>query len=320
MQHFFSPFLFTCMLFIRFSRAAADCSIGNGRSLFEDATVVDKSGLGNFNTIQAAIDSIPQNNNFWIKLEIKPGIYEEQVTIPKNKPCIFLQGQGRDVTTITFDAHRKTDTSPAFTLFADNTIVNGITFKNSFKYPLGLVGFIRDKGKGSNTLTQAVAARVHGDKSAFYNCGFLGLQETLWDAEGRHYFHNCYIQRGIDFIFGSGQSSYEDCVIYASAGSYSSVVSRGFITAQGRLPRADPSSFVFRGGTISGDLQVYLGRAYNLYSRVIFSNTTMDANVICQGWDSWSYPGQEVNFTYLGFSEIKFFLTSSFVNTDGWLP
>ena len=31
-------------------------------------------------------------------------------------------------------------------------------------------------------------SRIHGDKYAFYSCGFLGLQDTLWDVEGRHYF------------------------------------------------------------------------------------------------------------------------------------
>ena len=58
-------------------------------------------------------------------------------------------------------------------------------------------------------IRQAVAVAVFGDKSAFFECGFVGLQDTIWDERGRHYFHNCYIEGSIDFIFGNGQSFYE---------------------------------------------------------------------------------------------------------------
>lgn len=57
--------------------------------------------------------------------------------------------------------------------------------------------------------TQALAARIYGDKSAFFSCGFKGFQDTLWDVQGRHFFQTCYIEGAIDFIFGSGQSVYK---------------------------------------------------------------------------------------------------------------
>lgn len=57
----------------------------------------------------------------------------------------------------------------------------------------------------------ALAARIYGDKSAFYDCKFVGYQDTLWDVEGRHYFKNCVIEGAVDFIFGNGQSYYEVC-------------------------------------------------------------------------------------------------------------
>ncbi|KAF5739909.1 putative pectinesterase 52 [Tripterygium wilfordii] len=162
--------------------------------------VVDKSGTnGVFNTVQAAIDSIPPNNNNWIRIQINPGIYIEQVTIPENKPCIILEGQDRRVTTITYDAHDKTNTSITFSTNPDYVVVKGITFENSYNHPLKL----------DTVITQAVAALIGGDKNVFFECGFLGLQDTLWDFQGRHYFYNCYIEGAIDFIFGNGQSYYE---------------------------------------------------------------------------------------------------------------
>jgi len=59
----------------------------------------------------------------------------------------------------------------------------------------------------------AVAAIINGDKSAVFNCGFIGYQDTLFDAMGRHYFKNCYIQGEVDFIFGEAQSYFEVIII-----------------------------------------------------------------------------------------------------------
>ena len=59
------------------------------------------------------------------------------------------------------------------------------------------------------SIKPVVAERIYGDKSAFYSCGFLGLQDTLWGVEGRHYFNDCYIEGVVDFIRGDGQSFYQ---------------------------------------------------------------------------------------------------------------
>lgn len=75
-----------------------------------------------------------------------------------------------------------------------------------FDYEMNLVDEITN---GVNLVKPALAARIYGDKSAFFGCGFIGLQDTLFDVQGRHYFKTCYIEGAIDFIFGSGQSFYE---------------------------------------------------------------------------------------------------------------
>ncbi|XP_022719776.1 putative pectinesterase 52 [Durio zibethinus] len=316
--------------------AYADCSTVNGG--FASTFVVDKSGGGNFNTIQSAIDSIPPNNGQWIKIQINTGVYKEKVTIPREKPCIVLEGQDRSVTTITFDAHEGTDTSTTFTSNADNIVAKGLTFKNSYNHALLLKHLSSD---GSlPPITQALAARILGEKSAFFECGFLGLQDTLWDGRGRHYFHKCYIEGAVDFIWGRGQSFYEECSINVTAGAYSSERRQGYITAQGRESSEDPSGFVFKRGKIFGTMQAYLGRAYRPYSRVIFQDTTMNSVVVPEGWYAWNYAGKEENFTYaevnckgpgsdtskrvpwekkLNPSQLKEFSLSSFVNQDGWI-
>jgi pectinesterase len=58
-------------------------------------------------------------------------------------------------------------------------------------------------------MAPAVAALVGGDRSSFYGCGFISVQDTLSDMYGRHYYENCYIEGSTDFIFGNGQSLFQ---------------------------------------------------------------------------------------------------------------
>ncbi|CAN1161634.1 Putative pectinesterase 52 [Linum perenne] len=169
-------------------------------------------------------------------------VAKEQVTIPPEKSCIFLEGEGRGTTIIEFSAHSQTDTSSTFCSYPPDIVATGITFKNTYN-----LGFPLPKAFGDNSTTllvPALAARIYGDKSAFYDCGFIGVQDTLWDVQGRHYYLNCYIEGAIDFIFGNGQSFYENTQINATGG--------GFITAQRRTGSNDPSGFVFYGGQVEG--------------------------------------------------------------------
>ncbi|WCJ33214.1 Pectin lyase-like superfamily protein [Euphorbia peplus] len=236
--------------------------------------VVDQSGHGNFSKVQSAIDSVPSYNNHWVCIYIKAGLYREKVIIPFDKPYIMLKGEGKRRTQIVWDDHQTTDQSPTFQSLADNIVVKRIRFVNSYNFP-----------KNKNPIVRAVAAVVFGDKTSFYRCGFAGYQDTLWDQRGRHYFKKCTIQGAIDFIFGGGQSIYEDCSIQ--------VVGDGFITAQGRENPNDESGFVFKRCKIYGFGSAYLGRPWRQYSRVLFYASHFSDVVNPQGWDPWNSVGHE---------------------------
>ncbi|XP_057433988.1 probable pectinesterase 66 [Lotus japonicus] len=165
---------------------------------------IDRRGKGDFKTIQAGIDSVKKNNGQWVKIHIKSGIYMEKVSIPKEKPCIILEGDNSHKTIITCNDHRLTTSWGAtFVSTAPNVIVSGITFKNSFNLVRGNLPGTRTK------IEPAAAAVVYGDQSYFYKCSFLGYQDTLMAANGRHYFKDCYIQGEVDFIAGAGQSYFK---------------------------------------------------------------------------------------------------------------
>lgn len=55
----------------------------------------------------------------------------------------------------------------------------------------------------------APAVLLDADKAAFFGCGFVSVQDTIADLNGRHYFRKCDIKGAIDFIWGGGQSTYQ---------------------------------------------------------------------------------------------------------------
>ncbi|KAG7967681.1 hypothetical protein I3843_08G110800 [Carya illinoinensis] len=322
MQLLLSPLIIFILILSAFSfRVWSDVVCRNGqdaRSKVAYTLIVNKYSKPRpaiFNTIEAAINTIPPNNDQWVRVFISPGIYNEKVSLLQNN-CIFLEGKGRHLTIITYNDHEATDQSATFTSYGENVIVKGITFKPKIK--------------------QAVAARIYGDKSAFYGCGFIGFQDTLWDATGRHYYKNCYIEGGVDFIWGNGQSIYE----VAHSGSLFSPDSVSYVTAQGRSSPYETSGFVFRRGAVFGTGKIFLGRAYGPYSRVIFHRTTLGRAVAPEGWNAWNSKGHEDKLTYaevdckgpgsdkskrvkwmkkLRPSELHQFTKSRFINQNGWL-
>ncbi|XP_055822139.1 probable pectinesterase 29 [Solanum dulcamara] len=290
---------------------------------------VDPYGHGNFPTIQSAIDSVPQDNQKWICIIIKPGQYREQVKIPREKPYIYLKGEENGKIIVTWDAHDSIATDATFTTEANNTIVENITFINSYNYP---------PKSNNNPRVMAVAAMIAGDKSIFYKCEFLGFQDTLWDVEGRHYFKLCTIEGAVDFIFGNGQSIYENCTISVNAGALDGLI--GYITAQGRSNPNDTSGFVFKNCNVTGNGQIFLGRPWRDYARVLFYDSSM-ANVITpQGWDAGLFVGKEKQLTFaegsckgigssiskrvswvakLSQQELQQLTSISFIDNEGWM-
>ncbi|KAM0832812.1 hypothetical protein ACQ4PT_064658 [Festuca glaucescens] len=278
-----------------------------------------------FKSVQAAIDSTPLGNKQWIRIHVAAGVYFEKVLVPLNKSFILLEGEGREQAFIEWADHAGGDTdtasSPTFTSYPTDFMTRDISFKNTYD--------------GVRDMAPAVAALVAGDRSSFYRCGFISVQDTLSDLFGRHYYENCYIEGSTDFIFGNGQSIFQVqpkpyssitfvptlwmtervCVQGCELSTGRSSVTLGFITAQGRDSAQDGTGFVFNGGKVSGVTPAYLGRAWRAYARVIFYRTDMSDIVVSQGWDAWNYKGQEGTLTM-----VESGCTGKGSNTTGRVP
>ncbi|WOK93491.1 putative pectinesterase 67 isoform X1 [Canna indica] len=282
-----------------------------------------------FKTVQAAIDAVPDGNFDWIIIHLRAGIYREKVVIPKNKEYIFLRGNGRGRTAIVWDDSSTNNTlSTTFTVWANNFVAFGISFKNDASV-----------GVADTFYNQSVAVMVVGDEVAFYHCAFYSPHNTLFDYKGRHYYESCYIQGNIDFIFGRGQSIFQSCEIFVLHDKRKKIL--GSITAQNRQSLDDTSGFVFLNGKVYGVGDVFLGRAKGEYSRVIFAKTYLSRTITPAGWTNWSYDGLTDNLLYgeyechgpgsepgsrvpwskqLSEEEASPFITIDFINGKEWLP
>ncbi|WP_449537507.1 pectinesterase family protein [Ferdinandcohnia sp. Marseille-Q9671] len=259
--------------------------------------VVSKDGLGDFETVQGAIDSIPVNNTTPVILYIKSGIYKEVVTVPENKPFIKIIGESESNTIITYDNYagkekengEKIGTSGSSSVYflADDIHVENITIENSFDDTLEV-----DPAKINGR--QAVAAYVSGDRVLFKNVSFLGKQDTLYVHTGTMYFYQCYVAGDVDFIFGAAQAVFEQCHIHSLDRGSTSV--NGYVTAASTL-LTEPFGLMITDSTFTSDAQantVYLGRPWpaggnpNAIGSVLIHNCELGEHIKDEGWTSMS--------------------------------
>ncbi|KAI3895491.1 hypothetical protein MKX03_035458 [Papaver bracteatum] len=303
--------------------------------------LVDQRGHGDYIKIQDAVNSIPSPNTHWIAINLTPGVYREKVNITTGKNCILLQGNDRDETSIEWNSYVNEGGNPfesaTFTSVAEYLVVKNITFKNTYNLEV--------QGRKVN---KAVAASIFGDKSSFYDCGFIGLQDTLADASGRHYFRNCHIEGAMDFIWGNGQSIYEYCEITVQKYPHPRYRVTSVITAQGRESEEQTTGFVFKFGKLNGlgNPTTILGRAWRTCSTVLFKNMTFSGHGVVKvlpiGWDHWdknvtrivyaeadntglgSNLDDRVNWERIGNKSLTaeqwhYYTDMSFIDHEGWL-
>ncbi|KAL2892739.1 putative pectinesterase 11 [Bienertia sinuspersici] len=246
----------------------AFCSIinsTNARLTWKRLIVVDQSGEGQYRKIQDAIDAVPNNNVDSTLILVKPGTYKEKVTVPEDKPFIILSGRNAFNTTVTWDDNGDIHTSP--------------TLSNTY-------------GEGA----QAVALRVSSDRAEFYACRIISYQDTLLDERGSHFYSNCYIEGGTDFICGNAASVFQKCTIHSVSHH------NGAITAQRRTKSEENTGFYFIDCKVTGIKSCTLGRPWGPYSRVVFIGTYMSNAVNPHGWDDW---GKSTTHSSVYYGEYK---------------
>ncbi len=247
--------------------------------------IVAKDGSGQYTTVQAAINAVPNNSTTAQVIFIKKGTYTEKVEIPSTKTHLVLVGEDVNSTVIAYGDYSGSGkiyngiisyangtaigTSTSHTLFAsadDFTMMN-LTIANT----AGDVG-------------QAVALNANADRQFYYHCKMTGHQDTYLTWAAKRYYHkDCYIEGAVDFIFGAGVALFDSCQLNA--------VRSGISYTAASTAQNFKFGYVFNHCKLtanSGVTGIFLGRPWGAYCRVVFMNSEEPAALDAAGWSKWS--------------------------------
>lgn len=245
-------------------------------------TLVSLDSPGAFRSVSEAVTALGSEGG---TIHIAPGIWQEKLLITANRVMLIGLGAKPSDTVIEWSDSSKTAggtfKSATLTVTGDDFTMANLTVRNGW----GL--------KPENPPSQAVALAVNGDRAYFEQVELIGRQDTLYANKGpdgrmaRQYFSDCYVEGHVDFIFGNAKAYFSQCQIHAAA--WPTIM----LTAQSRNAAGEDSAFVFdrcRVTAAQGAGEIWLGRPWRDYSRVIFLDTRMDAKIVPAGWREWT-PG-----------------------------
>ncbi len=180
--------------------------------------VVNADGSGDFNTVQGAIDFIPDYNPEQVTLFIKNGVYEEIVYF-RNKTNITILGENREKVIIKY-ANRE-----VFNPHPSNISTNEV--KGTF--PSRRAVFAADNSSRINLVNltirntsekaQAEGLLLSGYENIICNVTIGGSGDAL-QSNGSAYYSGCRIEGWGDIILGRGPAYFKDCEITSYGGPY----------------------------------------------------------------------------------------------------
>lgn len=243
---------------------------------------VAADGTGDFTTITDAINFAPNNSDDRVVINIKQGVYEENLEIPSYKTNIFLLGGGKDSTIITGSR----SVGDGWTTFRSATVaVSGDRF---------LARDLTIENKAGPEKYQAVALRVNADFAALFRCSFSGYQDTLYVHSFRQFYRECDVYGTIDYIFGNAAVVLQACNIVSRLplpGQFT------VITAQLKDDPNENTGISIQNCSIlatedlyanSASVKSYLGRPWRIYSTTVFLESYIDDFIEPAGWSEWS--------------------------------
>jgi pectinesterase len=249
--------------------------------------------MAEFPTIQMALDHHPfagtgkDGKPGRVYIEIDPGVYHERVIVTQNHTNITLVGKGKSPADVVITNSLNAKQAGG-TFFTETAQINGDGFEAdnlTFENAAGNTG-------------QSVAIAVRADRAIFKNCRFLGFQDTLFADYGRQYYVDSYIEGAVDYIFGNAAAVFDHVEIHS--------VAPGYLTAQSRTAADQPTGYVIVNSKVTSSIAasanpkgtIALGRPWRPFSRVVYIDTELPADVPPAGWNSWGKKPDQIQAYY----------------------
>lgn len=168
---------------------------------------------------------------------------------------------------------------------------------------------VENDARRPEVLGQEVALSVCADSFLAEDCSFISTQDTIFcgplpddlikryegflldslrsSGEQKQIFRRCLVAGTVDFIFGCGNTLFDDCEIrslndarghgYVAAPSHAEEQEIGIVFNNCRLTRED--------GVEDGS--IFLARPWRDYGKTSFINCEMDAHIAAVGFNKW---------------------------------
>ena len=177
---------------------------------------VSADGTGDFNTVQGAMDFIPDYNPKRVTVFIKNGKYEEIVYF-RNKTNVTILGEDRDKVIVFYANNEVFNPHP----------LNIKTNEVSGTFPSRRAAFAADHSSGIHLVNltikttaygQAEGLLLNGDEIIVNHVTIVGSGDAL-QSNGSAYFTDCQITGDGDTILGRGPAFFRNCEL-SSIGPY----------------------------------------------------------------------------------------------------
>lgn len=290
-----------------FSRVLRVLSAPDGRNDAWDATLRNR---GIFCNIQAALDSIPKDQEGRTLILVGPGTFREKLLVDRHAVC--LRGAGLARTIITFDdcANKKLSSGERMHTF------------NSYTVYIGASDFdaedlcIENSAGSGRAAGQAIACYVDADRASFRRCRIRGRQDTLFCGplpanpapRGLNLIHPVKIaatagESGACRAFGqtgdAAAPSDEPSGATCDAARFAACDTGRVLVPSG------PMRHYFRDCLIEGDIDFIFGSATALFERCeirsLVGDTEVDGDTGATGWitAASTLSGQNHGFVFL---------------------
>lgn len=167
---------------------------------------VAADGSGDFASLQAALDFIPDGNTTPITITLKRGTYTELIYVA-NKHNITIVGEDRKQTRLEYA------TNDSFNSSAGGGGYRRGVFRAVRCNDLTLANLtIRNTTPQGGTQAEAIIINGNPDGHLVVaNVDLYSFQDTL-QLNGQGYIANTYIEGDVDFMWGSGPCFFENCI------------------------------------------------------------------------------------------------------------